>query len=326
MLLLLVSLAHAGYGDAAGGQPTAVEREVVLWTNAVRAAPDAFEDDYAVRDCSYDDFTAEERVPKGPLAWNADLGRVARAHSADMIANDWFEHDSSDGTPPDERIEAAYDGDPIGENIAFGYARADRLVRRALMCSPHHRANLLAGDYDEVGVGVVEDWYTQDFGGGREDRPPIAMGAHALLDDGRFGFYADHAGEPDAFRVVLDGEAIPLSLRWGSPEQGIWGAELDPEPWRCHQLHFEAEVGGALARFPEEGSYGWGDCAFDDPAAGWFADRREIGDLDGLVLAPEPDPDGAAAGCNSSGGAAGGLGALIALLAARRRRLRRADA
>jgi hypothetical protein len=43
----------------------------------------------------------------------------------------------------------------------------------------------------------------------------------------------------------------------------------------CHRYHFEAIVDGEVHRFPEDGQYGWGDCAFDDVEAGWFESRSD---------------------------------------------------
>src|SRR5690349_5050558 len=61
---------------------------------------------------------AAEGLP--PLVIDHELDAVADAHTADMLANDYFEHDSQDGRSPGDRIEVAgYDARGWGENIAW---------------------------------------------------------------------------------------------------------------------------------------------------------------------------------------------------------------
>jgi uncharacterized protein YkwD len=63
-----------------------------------------------------------DRAAEGlaPLVIDRELDAAADAHTADMLANDYFEHDSQDGRSPGDRIEAAgYDARGWGENIAW---------------------------------------------------------------------------------------------------------------------------------------------------------------------------------------------------------------
>jgi len=59
------------------------------------------------------------------LSWlkaNSELQEAARLHSLDMGTNNYFSHDSQDGTTFDERITAqGYQWNRAGENIAVGY-------------------------------------------------------------------------------------------------------------------------------------------------------------------------------------------------------------
>src|SRR5687768_7407570 len=120
-MLAWVGLAlAAGYGDPEDGRPSPVEREMLTWVNAARVDPEAFEGDYEAGGCSLDAFTDDERTPKAPLRWSADLGEAARFHSDDMDENDWFDHASSDGTSFWARLARYYQG-PAGENIFQGH-------------------------------------------------------------------------------------------------------------------------------------------------------------------------------------------------------------
>lgn len=273
--LLLVQMAHAGYGDPIDGVPTPVEREVLLWTDLVRVDPAAFADAFGC----WDSFTASEKEPKPPLQWEDGLGAAAHAHSVDMDTQGYFAHDSLDGTSWDARIYQYYDGLWIGENIAYGYWSAYDAVVVGWMCSAGHRVNIMSADYDEIGTGVSDIYFTQDFGFGGRPIPPIVAGAHlptVPVDEVDLVaiFYRADAAAPDRFEVVLDGEAHPLSLALGAEAAGGWSVRL-PVADGCQTYYFEAESAGETTRFPETGSYGWGACTFDDPDAAWIATQVE---------------------------------------------------
>jgi uncharacterized protein YkwD len=97
----------------------------------------------------------------GGLSANATLTNIARAHSADMQAHDYFAHEDSTGCDSSCRADAVgYQWMAIGENIYMmeGFslsadATADKIVQ-GWMNSPGHRANILNGTYIETGVGV----------------------------------------------------------------------------------------------------------------------------------------------------------------------------
>lgn len=98
-LLLAAALpASAGYGDVnAEGKPSWAERDVHIWTNAVRVDPEAFSSDYGAGGCSFERFLAGEQTPKPPLGYDPNLNDAARYHSTDMRDNNHFDHSSSDG-------------------------------------------------------------------------------------------------------------------------------------------------------------------------------------------------------------------------------------
>ena len=113
----------------------------------------------------------------GRLCIHPALERAARAHSREMIAKDYFSHNSYDGTPPAKRItNFGYKGwITIGENIARGSGDwgSAGAIFDSWMHSPEHKANILDKSYKEVGIGVasgtfegvqgVKMW-TADFG------------------------------------------------------------------------------------------------------------------------------------------------------------------
>lgn len=125
----------------------------------------------------------------GALTANSVLAAAALQHSQDMVRNNFFSHDSSSGEDFEDRILRFNYAPPntewvAGENIAWGtlsLATPDSIVV-SWMNSPEHRANILNGEYKELGVGVepatpsgdpTGATYTADFGA-RASGPPRA--------------------------------------------------------------------------------------------------------------------------------------------------------
>lgn len=112
---------------------------------------------------------AEHRLPA--LGLNGDLVASARAHSADMAAQNYFDHTALDGRSVGDRIAAAgYEAWSWGENIAAGYATPEAVVT-GWMNSDGHRANILSNNYCDIGVGYAYEgdsdyhqYWTQNFG------------------------------------------------------------------------------------------------------------------------------------------------------------------
>lgn len=350
LFLSVVAVAAAGYGDAVGGYPTIAERSLHLWTDAARVDPEAFSADYARGGCSTSDFTTSERTPKSPLLYNADLNEAARFHTDDMVTHGFLDHDSWDGTDFGTRVDRYYDGwSGIGENVAQGYADNFEAVMSGWMCSDGHRSNIM-GDYNELGTGSDARYYTQDFGlRGSAAARAVAMAAHEpFTPSGSATVYASYEG-PGAseFDLVLDGTSHAMSVAWGAEDRGIFEVSVSVGAG-CHEYYVRVVDSDGEHRFPETGSYGWGDCAWDDAGAGWIASQAATtGEPPGDPPGPDDwgggsgdtsdDPAGTEGsdtgdtgvpevklvGCSTSGGAVGGW-VLAAGLVVSRRRLRRA--
>jgi uncharacterized protein YkwD len=109
--------------------------------------------------------TNEERREAGcaDLAPDSRLTSAAQQHATDMAENDYFAHNSEDGTRFDQRIRAAGHTRPGGENIAMGQTSAGQVVQE-WMDSPPHRRNILNCAFTTIGVGVDDNYWVQDFG------------------------------------------------------------------------------------------------------------------------------------------------------------------
>ncbi len=111
----------------------------------------------------------QERQKRGlnTLAWDEEIAKVARLHSADMFRRGYFAHDNLDDLTPFDRMEI---GGIIfglaGENLALAPSVA--LAHQGLMDSQGHRENILRPGFKRIGIGcqdggVYGKMFTQNF-------------------------------------------------------------------------------------------------------------------------------------------------------------------
>ena len=132
------------------------------------------------------EYTNDERInyELKPVAPDAKLANVARAHSSDMSQRDYFAHVTPEGLNPTDRAKnqdyscvkfyGIYYTDGIAENLAqnwlfksykirgnylsYDFHSEESLVKELVdgwMNSPGHRENILNENFDRLGVGVV---------------------------------------------------------------------------------------------------------------------------------------------------------------------------
>jgi uncharacterized protein YkwD len=92
-----------------------------------------------------------------PLSLSAPLRTAARAHSADMLQNGYFGHDSPN-RPWSARVLSYLKSSLIGENIAWGQGSDGSAVGivRQWMHSPAHRHTILTAGFHQVGLGLAK--------------------------------------------------------------------------------------------------------------------------------------------------------------------------
>ncbi len=254
------------------------------------------------------------------MQWNYLLNQTARSHSIDMYDNGFFDHTGSDGSSPSDRAASFGYSSGVSENIADGYSDGWDVVMHGWMCSTTgHRGNIMTAGWDELGTGVKGAKMTQNFGTGGVGRRAVSMGLHAPEKPlGSVEFWADCAEAPDEFIVVHNGMPHELELVYGEADQGIYTVGLDIDSEGCHQYFFQVDVGDQYVRYPEEGSYGWGDCAWDDEESKWLASQMGIAGRDDLTE-DELRERFRLVGCSTTGGLALSWVALLPLLGIRRR-------
>ncbi len=107
------------------------------------------------------DLTNENRTDGalGALRHNALLDEAARLKAEDMAKNEYFAHDSPGGITPWYWFErVGYEYTYAGENLAVHFTDSDDVVQ-AWMRSPGHRANIMSGNYTEIGIGTARGEY-----------------------------------------------------------------------------------------------------------------------------------------------------------------------
>ena len=94
-----------------------------------------------------------------PLAINPILEETARRKALDMASRGYFAHVSPDGKNPWYWFtDTGYRFSYAGENLAVNFT--DSLdVERAWMNSPGHRANILNGNFTEIGIATSRGTY-----------------------------------------------------------------------------------------------------------------------------------------------------------------------
>jgi serralysin len=113
-----------------------------------------------------------ERAKTGaqPLAFNGNLNDSADSHSSWMISADVFDHTGLSGSTPHQRmVKAGYSfagSWASAENIAWASLRSPaglqdevEFLHTNLMNSPGHKANILNGSYQEIGIGFQTGGY-----------------------------------------------------------------------------------------------------------------------------------------------------------------------
>lgn len=89
-----------------------------------------------------------------PLVRNPLLDKSALDKCNDMVARNYWDHQTPDGKEPWTFIDAeGIKYHKVGENLAAGSVNA-HTTENAWLASPGHRANLLDPEFTEVGFGV----------------------------------------------------------------------------------------------------------------------------------------------------------------------------
>lgn len=106
-------------------------------------------------------LTNDERQAQNlkTLTVNPILNKAAEMKAIDMATHGYFAHTSPDGKTPWYWIKkVGYQYQYAGENLAINFSDS-KDVTTAWMASPTHKANIVKGNYTEVGTGVASGVY-----------------------------------------------------------------------------------------------------------------------------------------------------------------------
>ena len=107
------------------------------------------------------DETNQSRIDKqlSSLTPNPLLEKAAQLKASDMAAKGYFAHDTPDGKTPWYWFDqAGYNYAAAGENLAVNFIDS-KDVTDAWLASPSHRANIMNGNYSEIGIATAEGIY-----------------------------------------------------------------------------------------------------------------------------------------------------------------------
>ena len=102
---------------------------------------------------------AQHHLPA--LHLSVSLSSAAAAHTREMAADGYFEHESADGTAFWKRIASFYSSRhssfwAVGENILWASPDIDATgALQSWLDSPPHRANMLSTKWREIGIAAV---------------------------------------------------------------------------------------------------------------------------------------------------------------------------
>ena len=107
-----------------------------------------------------------ETLPRAPaLGWSDVLFSAAARHSLDMVARNYFSHDTPEGVPFWERLLAeGYASSALGENIARGQSSVGEVIAAWLGSEPHCR-NIMNPLFTQLAVACVNGDWTMELGG-----------------------------------------------------------------------------------------------------------------------------------------------------------------
>jgi len=248
-------------GDYNYGDPTPAEQAHLEYINRARLDPQAEADRLLGGDLNEgitDTGNLISTEPKPPLALNASLIEAARLHSADMIANDYFAHESQDGRTPWDRMEAAgyVTWFTAAENIAISLSTSpldevdtitgfhDGFVIDEGITGRGHRINIFKANLKEVGVGAATgamhyngvDWshtwtLTCDFGS-RTDSGIFVLGV-VYGDVDTNGWYSAGEGRGGVTLAAVRASDAARALTT-TASAGGYGIPLSPGRYTVH--------------------------------------------------------------------------------------------
>lgn len=133
----------------------------IVGISVVMIAPATITEASAITPATVVSLANAARVDGGlqELKVNSVLNSAAQSKANDMLAKQYFAHNTPSGDTPWTFIKAAgYNYITAGENLAIDFTEAES-VQTAWMNSPGHRANIMNKAFQEIGIGISKGMY-----------------------------------------------------------------------------------------------------------------------------------------------------------------------
>ena len=317
-------------GEDHGGFPNWEERVLLEWTNRARCDPS-----YEMGKCGAPCGEAACYKPIGPVYWSEPLNHSARFHSAEMVKQGYFAHDSKCQVA--SNIKTTYpstcDGSascactassPITTWAAriglFGGSAGGEIIATpsdpnsafylwlfenysssacSFSLSNGHRYNILTAG-PALGYGV-DGYSSGDFGGGG-DVGKIPSGAHYPRSGPNVDLWANwfDAAGPKLAQVNLGGTCHAMLREHGTDANGAFHFAATGVSG-CTRYYFNfKDSSGAAVTYPTTGSLGIGDTS----CAVWDSSRPTAGsgcDCTPSCTGKTCGPDGCGGSCGACG-------------------------
>jgi hypothetical protein len=102
-----------------------------------------------------------EKIDLERLTENSWLDQAAYGKAQDMLARQYFAHQSDEGWELDHWVKGAgYNFSIAGENLAMGFTTPEKTVQ-AWVASPTHYANIKEKNFKDIGVATVNGPYNE---------------------------------------------------------------------------------------------------------------------------------------------------------------------
>lgn len=255
-------------GEVLEGYPMWEELLQLVLTNRVRQDPAKAKKDYNDPNAPKNlTWKTKDYAPCLPMLYHQLVSKASRAHSQDMLEQNYFDHTGKDGSSPGDRIKRYFTGYASwGENIAKGQKNAEA-VTVAWLNSDGHRENIFKCSWTHMGMGMVpattKHW-TQNFIvlKGTFERPLVHTGVHFPQSVGEnqdlnfFANYYDSQGKaPQEAKVVINGKCYDMKVEYGSESNGNYKAVVQL-PKGCASYYFKFRGSdGTSGLYPSRGSY-----------------------------------------------------------------------
>jgi hypothetical protein len=162
----------------------------------------------------------EERKAEGlsTLKMDEELLKTANVRAKELTK--LFSHERPDGT---DCFTAFTRGGIIGENIAYGYTSA-KAVMQGWMNSPGHKANILLGSYNSIGIGCYyyngTYYWVQCFSSEKATKVKDAEAAKKIIEQGN-----DDSEISKVSKVKAVAAKKKLTITW-KKQSGVDGYQL----------------------------------------------------------------------------------------------------